>query len=139
MKKVPTITRNVTWDEIEELVDKLAAILHNYAVEESNKILPDKNKCRVWGIPRGGIIIAALLAHRGFELAYRTYPCAGEIIVDEIADTGETLHGFAERGIVNKTAALFVRYNCKHWPDFAVEVVNDDKYLLMPWEVDYKQ
>jgi len=94
---------------------------------------------KVYGIPRGGTLIATLLSYRGCELMrdplkspFKNAPEEGVVIVDDIADTGETLNAFAMVGY--QTAALFVRRGCEPLPDFHTYFIDEKDYVAFPYE-----
>lgn len=82
---------------------------------------------KIWGVPRGGTIVAALMAYHGclleadFEQA--------DFVIDDIADTGTTLMSYGE-----PTAALVVRNGCNTLPKYWSMMVATKQYILFPWE-----
>ena len=60
----------------------------------------DKCVARIWPIPRGGIIIAGLmLQYRpNWSISFGPVPQSGDIIVDDICDTGYTLKPYVDFG-----------------------------------------
>lgn len=122
------------WRDIEKTIDKLVQEISNLRIRA------------IHGLPRGGVIVAALLCYRtGLPLddgdLYDEIVCdwvfpkeqRGEVlIVDDVCDTGKTLQFFYEAGFT--TAALFARSTTLYTPDFHVHWIIHDKYLLMPWE-----
>ena len=120
----------------------------NQSIQMLSKVLQGR---KVYGIPRGGTIIAGLLSYHGCELVtdlpyvmhhmspvifkesdHSTWP----VIVDDIADTGETLKWWAEiseRGGF-ETAALFMRESCAPQPHFYAHSISATDYIAFPWE-----
>ncbi len=93
---------------------------------------------KVYGVPRGGTLVATLLSYRGCKLV-ATPPedaCAlmSTIIVDDIADTGETLALWADRGFT--TMALFIRKGCRPLPacHLSSQIIPGTDYIKFPWE-----
>ena len=74
----------VNWELIEEAVTEIA-----FHLKDTGKDFKG-----VYGIPRGGTILAVLLSHK-LDLPFIENPFDCEyddfVIVDDIADTGETL------------------------------------------------
>ena len=116
----------LTWDQIMEAVFSLSKKLQGR---------------KVYGIPRGGTLIATLLSYRGCELTTDSPPhylpsyahCApNTLFVDDIADSGETLQAFSTAGY--ETAALFVRRGCEPMPNFFSHIINAPGYVKFPYE-----
>ena len=68
----------VTWEQVETFVD---------FVEKTYK---DVELTGVYGLPRGGLVLAVMLSHR-LGIPMLGAPCKGCLIVDDICDTGESL------------------------------------------------
>lgn len=86
----------------------------------------------VYGIPRGGRLIAAYMAYHGCVFVGREPVNTSVVIVDDIADTGKTLSRYR----AFETATIFVRESCMPYPDpdFFELVVESDVYVLFPYE-----
>jgi len=69
---------SLTWEDVDERLDRL---------------LPAGTRA-VYGIPRGGAIVAGLLRQRGIQVVG---PDEAEVIVDDIIDSGETAKRYSER------------------------------------------
>lgn len=82
---------------------------------------------RIFGIPRGGSVVSAIMAFHGSKLVSDAQQA--DVIVDDIADRGVTLHAFTR-----PTAALIVRYDCEWQPTHWVTMINTSAYILFPWE-----
>ena len=54
------------------------------------------------------------------------------LIIDDISDTGETLADTEKLGFI--TATLSIRVGTKTLPHFYGELINDDRWLVFPWE-----
>lgn len=94
----------------------------------------------VAGIPRGGLIPAVMISHT-FGIKYISYTSAKQLpkelrektlVVDDIADTGVSLKEADEIGFM--TATLAMRSTTKTTPLFYGEFINDEKWLVFPWE-----
>ena len=94
----------------------------------------------VAGIPRGGLIPAVMMSH-AFGIKYISYSSAkmlpGELkqktlIIDDISDSGKTLAEADKEGFI--TAALALRVGTQTIPNFVGETINDDRWLVFPWE-----
>jgi len=123
--------RIITYEEYGRLVGQLAVV-----IEKQKKIL--KYTKYICGIPRGGYPIAIHLAHhlnKNFLEFYHLEPKDEKftLIVDDIADTGETLKHYTTWEL-RGTATLFYKERSIIKPDFFVEVT--DKWIVFPWERD---
>jgi len=109
----------LTWDQIMEAVFVLSKKLEGRSI---------------YGIPRGGTLIATMLSYRGCKLTTEPpkTPIENIIIVDDIADSGETLKEWADKGF--QTAALFFRGSCKHIPQFFSHIISAADYVKFPYE-----
>lgn len=107
--------KKMTWDEVLDLCKQLTKKLHGKTI---------------WGVPRGGSIVAGIMAFHGCELT----TSMAEVIVDDIADTGLTLADFN----YGETAALLVCKGCNPMPAYWVKLVDKTldvkSYYLFPWE-----
>lgn len=68
----------ITWDEVTAYVE---------AVRDKYK---DLNLCGVYGLPRGGLVLAVMISHK-LNIPLLMSPAEGCLIVDDICDSGETL------------------------------------------------
>jgi len=121
----------ITYLEYGRLVGQLVGL-----IEKQEKILKQVNF--ICGIPRGGYPIAIHLAHylkKHFLEFYNLDPKDEQhtLLVDDIADTGETLKQYSTWDILG-TATLFYKERSVVKPDFFVEVT--DKWIVFPWERD---
>ena len=97
----------------------------------------------VYGIPRGGLPMAVSLSHIlgvPMILDYKTeYPPTGDLlVVDDIADTGNTLKDFRkeERNVI---CTFHYHEQSTIEPDFFVDYKHD-KWIVYPWEtIDSKE
>ncbi len=111
------------WQEFEKDVEIIVRLIKDRGLEFKN----------VYGLPRGGLVLAVCLSHR---LNIPLILDAGQIgittlIVDDIADTGKTL--FPYRG--NFVATLFFHRQCERLfvPDIYLRL-KEDKWVRFPWE-----
>ena len=92
------------------------------------------------GIPRGGLIPAVIMSH-AYKIKYISYSSAkmlpkdirkNVLVIDDIADTGHTLKEANDLGFVTGTLAL--RVGSKSVPQFYGDLIQDDSWLVFPWE-----
>ena len=114
---------NYTWQEFAEDVDKIVQL-----IRESGRIF--KN---IYGPPRGGLVLAVCLSHQlGIPMILdESEITAKTLVVDDIADTGETLFIYAYHG--NFIATLFYKRHCLYIPDIWLRE-KTKKYIRFPWE-----
>ena len=111
------------WNEVMWMVERLA-----------NKL---QGKC-IWGIPRGGQVVATLMSYHGCKLV--GYANEAEVIIDDIADTGTTLHRRTHVTTLKMlnlpTAVLVVRRSCVTVPNHWIMMLAVSDYIWFPWETE---
>lgn len=99
------------------------------------------NSWHLWGVPRNGSIVAGLMTHcgngqiQGLRLSppfSNSFVQNSTLVVDDVHNSGKTLTSYAMRGM--KTASLFWRKKDGHKPNFWVKTIEDDSWLVFPWE-----
>jgi len=94
----------------------------------------------VTGIPRGGLIPAILISHK-FGIPYIGLEAAKALpgglkkdvlVVDDIADSGNTLSQIARHNFI--TATLATRHTTTYIPTITGTEINNDNWLVFPWE-----
>ena len=117
------------WDWVDQQIDSIGEKLES--IEKPQFIT---------GVPRGGLIPAVLMSHK-FEIPFigleaaKTLP--GDlkkkvIVVDDIADSGNTLAQIQRHNFI--TATLARRYSSSFNPLFVGTDIKDDHWLVFPWE-----
>lgn len=113
-----TMAHHLTWHDVELAADALA------------KRHSAKPPTGVFGIPRGGVVPAAMVAARlGVPIATSGQP--GVLVVDDLVDSGRTLSRWLEAG--HRADALFVKpeAGAAHCAPRAVPVSG---WVVFPWE-----
>lgn len=110
-------------------------------MELGETILSSKTNIEyVTGVPRGGLVPAVMLSHY-MNKKFKSYNEVIEmtnnirqkvLVVDDISDSGETLYKAETFGF--QTATLTVRHSTIFIPDFYGERIEDDRWLVFPWE-----
>jgi len=118
------MTREVVyWDDYQSLVSRLAEQIstHPYAQVTS-----------IFGIPRGGLVVAVSLSHL-LNLPLTDQIDAHTLIVDDIVDTGDTVSQIPRP---RWAAYLYVREGLRldRWPSWYGTTVSPGVWLLFPWE-----
>jgi xanthine phosphoribosyltransferase len=115
----------LTWENVEEYVGQVVRLYEN------------ENPCGVYGIPRGGIILAVMISHR-LGIPLLNAPAPGCIVVDDICDTGESLIHYAKNSsAISKpkyiiTTMMYRRNGVvepgSYWG------IKRDEWVIFPWE-----
>ena len=113
----------ITWNQVYKLLDKIH--------EQADDIK------YVSGIPRGGLVLAVLYSHR-YNVEYMEYPSNHYprlLILDDIADTGNTLKEWKERLHVPHYATLHYKRSSIIEPDYyGKKMIKEDRWIVYPWE-----
>ena len=115
-------TWNTFIEDTDFLANNLASLKFNF-----------KN---IYGIPRGGLILATILSHKlELPLILSSSKISAEtLVVDDISDSGKTL----EKIIKNKhviVATLWTTENTKVTP-YVWCRIKTTKWIIFPWEND---
>ena len=117
------------WDEFNEDIENTINIL--------NKDYLHLNK--VYGIPKGGLIISVTLANHLPKLKYihnLKDIDKNTLIVDDILDSGDTLLKIPGKHI---TMTLFCKVMTKFKPSFWWRYCTEDDWICFPWESFVKE
>ena len=108
------------WSEIELAVEDMSA----WALSENFK--------NIYGIPRGGLIVAVMLSHiLDIPVITDEQNITEEtLIVDDIADTGKTLSKYKDL----KIATIYYHKNSIIQPDFWRYIKSN--WVVFPWETE---
>jgi uncharacterized protein len=118
----------LSWKWVDEQINTIGDKLEGYDLEF------------VAGIPRGGLIPAVMMSH-AFGIKYISYSSAKllpknlrdkTLVVDDISDTGVTMKEAEDLDFL--TAALSLRSGTKTVPMFVGQQINNDDWLVFPWE-----
>lgn len=115
---------HVNWEQVEKFVDELS-----YNAELANLKFSG-----VYGLPRGGLVIAVMLSHK-LKIPLLLAPCESCLIVDDIADTGISLEHYD----IDKNekqyyiTTMYYHRQSKVVPDFYV-YEKTDNWIKFPWE-----
>lgn len=108
----------VTWTDVDDFIDKVTI---HYAT---------KNLTGVYGIPRGGLILAVMASH-SLGIPLLQAPMKGCLVIDDISDTGITLKHYRDKGY--QIATMFSTKNTQVKPDLTM-FTKDDEWIVFPWE-----
>ena len=116
----------VTWNLIDETITDIA-----FHLKETKKDFKG-----VYGIPRGGSILAVMLSHK-LDLPYIENPFDCEfddfVIIDDIADTGETLKFHEETFKKGYIVTIHEHDQSIVKPEYSV-IAKGDAWIVYPWE-----
>ena len=115
----------VSWKDLEDFADSL--------INEMNKA--NFKPTGVYGIPRGGLILATLLSYK-LDIPLLMNASKGCLIVDDIADSGRTLLHFTENDTqFNKyfIATMYYHQRSVVKPNY-YKFEKKDKWIVFPWE-----
>lgn len=116
----------VTWQMVDDFCDMVASTYQ------------DTDVTGVYGIPRGGSILAVIISHR-LHIPMLASPAKGCLIVDDICDTGESLlHYVKNSSAVNKPlyhiATMYYKENQLGIEPDTYGYNKEDKWVVFPWE-----
>tara|TARA_Y100000401_G_scaffold114647_1_gene117009 strand:- start:394 stop:792 length:399 start_codon:yes stop_codon:yes gene_type:complete len=114
------------WEDIEGRVNDLCQRLKHESFEA------------VYGVPRGGLIIAVLVSHNlGIPLITSLRDMYGKkfLVVDDIADTGRTLEKLKKLEVCDKATFATLDYHKQSSvvPDCWISE-KGDRWIVYPWE-----
>ena len=111
-------------------------------VDKIHKKIVSSNKkyTSIYGIPRGGLVLAVLLSHKlNIPIISNTYDiCESTLIVDDILDSGNTIVDFKEdhdHDDSNDLAVLVVNEKSCISPDYCAMENKQEVWIKFPWEV----
>lgn len=109
----------VTWTEVEEYVKSIG----------EHVAIP--LECPgVYGIPRGGNVLATMISYY-YDIPLLQAPCRNCIVVDDIADTGETLLHYKSKGYFITT--MYYHKQSMVIPDYYYKEKTNE-WIVYPWE-----
>lgn len=113
----------VEWTDVQTYVNNLC------------KKIKNSNISGVYGVPRGGLIIATLISYK-LDIPLLLAPSKNCIIVDDIADSGRTLLHFTENDTQFNSyyiSTMFYQERSMVKPDYYMFNKGND-WIVFPWE-----
>lgn len=106
-------------------------------VEELQKFYKDQPLTGVYGLPRGGLVLAVMISNR-MNIPMLMAPVEGCLIVDDISDTGESLIHYAKNssGLEKPKyhiATMYFREGSQVVPEVFLDY-KKDRWIVYPWE-----
>ena len=99
----------------------------------------DANLPGVYGLPRGGLVLAVMISH-ALNIPLLMAPVEGCLIVDDICDSGESLLHYIKDSSNSKQkkyniATVYCKKDAMVKPDFYLYTKRDNTWIIFPWEV----
>lgn len=98
-------------------------------VKEVTKICNQHKFSGIFAPPRGGLVFGVWLSNIT-GLPMLLHPQKECLIIDDIADTGETLKRYSGKCFI---ATMFYNKECSYVPNFWI-YEKDNKWIVFPWE-----
>lgn len=121
----------LTWKDVNEFVDTVYSHIKYSGSTVSG----------VYGIPRGGLVLAVMLSHK-LNVPLLAAPADNCIIVDDICDSGETISHYisnSSNSVSSKNyhiITLCVRKNSRYISDITSwRPIDAEVWVQFPWEV----
>ena len=122
----------VSWKAIERHIDDIShyiETIRHEGIEFDN----------IYGIPRGGVILAVMLSHKTGIPYIESFEKVTQdtLIIDDIADTGETLKKYKKHPLSEKSFIITIHEHEQSIvkPDFSV-TGKGDRWIVYPWETE---
>ena len=118
----------VSWELIDDCVTDIAFHLKDTG----------KDFVGVFGVPRGGSLLAVMLSHK-LDIPYITeFWRVGDgdiVVIDDIADTGKTLQWYKKQPETKDAHYVTIHEHKQSIvkPDYSV-IEKVDKWIVYPWE-----
>ena len=110
--------RHLSWQDFDQAVEGIA------------RRCEDQCFSGIYGIPRGGLVLAVSLSHR-LQLPLLDQPKAQCLVIDDIYETGRTVEPFRERRDLT-TWVWFSKQPADWWQ--ALETTTSSDWIVFPWE-----
>lgn len=116
----------VTWEQVEIFLNKI------------ERIALKRNIKAVYGLPRGGLVLAVMISHR-LNIPLLLAPTADCLIVDDICDSGESLMHYYKNSSGNEErkniiCTMYYKENdLGIIPDCWV-YEKENEWIVFPWE-----
>lgn len=120
---------HVSWADVSSFLDH---------VEDYFELLGER-PTGVYGIPRGGLVLAVMISHR-LNIPLLLAPCSHALVVDDICDTGESLSHYVLNTSESSdsriwTTTMYCKPNsAKIEPIIVYDKIDSDKWVVFPWE-----
>ena len=116
----------ITWEDVGNYLNAVITDIEKRGLKPTG----------VYGLPRGGLAMAAWLSNR-MNIPLLMHAAEGCIIIDDISDTGRSLYHFTEnRTQFNKYYITTMHYvnDSLVKPDFYFKEKQVGDWIVYPWE-----
>jgi len=118
----------VSWELIDDCVTDIA-----FHLKDTGKDFKG-----VFGVPRGGVILAVMLSHKldiPYITDFRKVDDGDIVVIDDIADTGKTFQFYKEQPETKDAHYVTIHEHEQSIvkPDYSV-INKSDKWIVYPWE-----
>ena len=119
----------ISWQLVDECVTEIA-----FHLKDTGKDFKG-----VFGVPRGGVILAVMLSHKldiPYITDFRRVDEGDIVVIDDIADTGKTFQFYKEQPETKDAHYVTIHEHEQSIvkPDYSV-LYKQDKWIVYPWEV----
>lgn len=116
------VMENITWDDMYKFVDQVEAYYKGY----------NKKPLGVYGLPRGGLVLAVMVSHR-LDVPLLMAPAKDCLIVDDVCDSGDSLLHYDKMGY--DIAVMACRSDSPVKPMLSYEQLTCD-WIVFPYETN---
>jgi hypoxanthine phosphoribosyltransferase len=110
--------RHLSWHDFDQAVESIA------------RRCAQDHFSGIYGIPRGGLVLAVTLSHR-LQIPLVHEPQAQCLVVDDIYETGRTVEPFRDRP--DLSTWVWISKRPTDWWQ-AVEISSSNDWIVFPWE-----
>ena len=120
---------HATWADVSSFLDHLEDYFELCGVTPTG----------VYGIPRGGLVLAVMLSHR-LNIPLLLAPYNNCLIVDDICDTGESLSHYVFNSSESSdhkfwTTTMYYKPNERNIkPEIVYDKISSNTWVVFPWE-----
>ena len=113
-----------TWNEVEKACDEIAKWISDSNIKFNG----------IWGMPRGGLIPAVILSHKTGLKIFEEPRVRPLLVIDDIADTGNTLSSFSKLDDVYIATIHYHKQSVTIPEKWVYE--KKDEWIVYPWEAN---
>lgn len=116
----------ISWMQVEDFVNQ---IVTRYK---------DTKISGVYGLPRGGLVLAVMVSHR-LHVPMLNAPCENCIVIDDICDSGESLLHYSKNSSsfdkpLYHIITMYYKENTLHIVPEMYGYTKTDSWIVFPWE-----
>jgi len=119
--------RKYTWEEFEDDCKKIV------------EFISDKEFRNIYGIPRGGLVLAVKLSHLLNDkliILNAGLISSDTLVVDDISDSGKTLLEYYDCSKTKLYVTLWIKEGTLFTPSFYIRTKSPDEWVIFPWETE---